>query len=245
MLGIGWRAKLGILIPSINYVMEPEFNRMAPKGVSVHAARLKVGREEYGLGKKMFEFFNLMAKNVEKEAELLGCVADVIGYGCTSGSFAMGNKWNEELIKRIEKAAGVPTTTTSTAMCEALREMGVKKLALVTPYPDSVNRLEKNFLKNNGFKVVSTKSCECNIHGLQGEYSPHVAYRLAKEANVEEADGIFISCTNFRTIEILEKLEHDTNKPVISSNSVTFWKMLKMAGIHEPIKGYGQLLEKL
>jgi len=240
--GIGWRAKLGILIPAINYVMEPEFNKMAPEGVSIHAARLKVIREEYGTEKDMVNYFNLMAKEVEKEAESLGCVADVIGYGCTSGSFAMGKKWNEELIKRIEKAAQVPATTTSTAVYEALREMDIKKLVLVTPYPEPLNRLEKEFLQSNGFEVVSMNSCECKIHGFQGEYPPHVVYRLAREACVDEADGIFISCTNFRTIEIIEKLERDTNKPVISSNTATFWKMLKMVGIHEPIRGYGQLL---
>ena len=244
-LGIGWRAKLGILVPSINYVMEPEFNRMAPEGVSIHAARLKVEGKVYISEKEALNFYASMAENVEKEAELLGCVVDVIGYGCTSGSFVMGMKWNEELIKRIEKAAGVPATTASTAMCEALREVGIRKLTLVTPYPEDVNRLEKKFLEDNGFKVASMKGCGCDVHGLQGEYSPYVAYQLAKEVDVEKADGIFISCTNFRTIEILERLERDTNKPVISSNSATMWKMLKMAGIHEPIVGYGQLLKKV
>lgn len=245
-LGIGWRAKLGILVPSINYVMEPEFNRMAPEGVSIHAARLKVEREEYKSEReKLVDFYVFMAENAEREAELLGQVADVIGYGCTSGSFAKGVKWNEELIKRIEKAAGVPATTTSTAMREALREMGVKRLALATPYPEEVNRIEKKFLEENGFEVVSMKGLNCRVHGLQGEYSPYVAYQLAKEVDVEEADGVFISCTNFRTVEILERLERDVNKPVISSNSATMWKMLKMANVREPLMGYGQLLTKL
>jgi len=243
-LGIGWRAKLGILIPAINYVMEPEFNKMAPEGVSIHAARLKVSREEYGTEEKTIDYFMRMAKEVEREAEALGYVADVIAYGCTSGSFSLGKKWDEELIKRIEKAAQVPATTTSAAVCEALKEMDIKKLVLVTPYPEHVNRLEKDFLQSEGFEVVSIKSLECKIHGFQGEYPPHLVYRLAREAYVKEADGIFISCTNLRTIEIIELLEHDVNKPVISSNTATFWKMLRMVDIHEPIKGYGQLLEK-
>ena len=245
MLGVGWRAKLGILIPSLNYVMEPEFTQMAPEGVSIHSARLRVERKEYGSERETIDFYALMAENVEKEAELLSSFADVIGYGCTSGSFVMGMKWNEELVKRIEKTVGVPATTTSTAMCQALMEMVIKKLALVTPYPEDINRLEKKFLENNGFKVVAMKGCGCNVHGLQGEYPPYFVYRLAKEVNVEEADGVFISCTNFRTIEILEKLEQDINKPVISSNSATMWKMLKMVGLHEPIMGYGQLLRNI
>ena len=243
-LGVGWRAKLGILVPSINYVMEPELNKMAPEGVSVHATRLKAERKEYGSKKDISNFFVSMAENAEKEAELLGCVADVIGFGCTSGSFFRGMKWNENLIKRIEKVAGVPATTTSTAMLEALKEMGIKKLGLATPYSEVTNRLEKKFLEDNGFKVISMRSCGCTVHGTMGEYSPYVAYRLGKEVNTKEADGIFISCTNFRTIEILEKLERDINKPVISSNSATMWKMLRMAGVHEPIVGYGELLKR-
>ncbi|NIM44594.1 MAG: maleate cis-trans isomerase [Nitrososphaeria archaeon] len=237
--GSGWRAKLGILVPSVNYVMEPEFNMMAPEGVSIHTARMKKSRVHNA------ETLVLMAEEAEREAELLGHVADVIGFGCTSGSFVKGREWGEELTKRIEEAAGVPATTTSVAMCEALREVDIRKLSLATPYPDETNRLEKRFLEENGFEVLSMKGLGCEVSGPQGEYPPQVAYQLGKEVDVDEADGVFISCTNFRSVEIIEGLERDLCKPVVSSNSATMWKLLKMAAVRGAIDGYGELLRKL
>jgi maleate cis-trans isomerase len=78
----------------------------------------------------------------------------------------------------------------------------------------------------------------------RNRFSASLAYRLAKEVNNDKADGIFISCTNFKTLEILEKLEQDLAKPVISSNQATMWTMLRMVVVREPIKGYGRLLQE-
>ena len=87
-------------------------------------------------------------------------------------------------------------------------------------------------LEIKGFGTVTVRS----------EIMPENTYRLAREIDTPKAEGIFISCTNLRTIEIIETLEQDVKKPVISSNQATFWKLMRLAGVGSPIKGYGRLL---
>ena len=235
----GWRGKIGLIIPSLNCTMEAELNKMVPQGVAVFATRLLLER---GLPDEL----ERMAADTDKAAHLLE-TADVAGilYGCTSGSLIKGVGWDLEIIRRIEEKTGIPTTTTSTAVIGAFKELKVSSAAVATPYVDSVNRIEKDFFEAHGVNVV-------NIEGLgytKGEElhkeSPESAYAFAKKVDRKEADCLFISCTDFAAVEAINFLERDLGKPVMSSNTVSLWAMLKKMGIKERIDGYGEILRRL
>lgn len=244
----GWRARIGLLIPSVNTTMEPEFNRMAPDGVSIHATRL-------GLSGFTPEGLIAMGKGVEQAAKMiLDIGAEVIVFGCTSGSFVKGVGHDQELIREIEAVTGRPAIATSHAVLEALHHLKMKKVAVATPYPEEINEKEKDFLEGNGIKVVNIKGAEywnrAPFYPLAklpvsyiGLHEPQVAYKLALDVYRQEADGIFISCTNFRTIEIIEMLEKTVGKPVVTSNQATMVAALRKAGVQDRIKGYGVLME--
>lgn len=232
----GVRARIGLLVPAINGIVEPEFNAMKPEGVSVHATRLPY--------EGTFEGLESMATGIEDAAKLLvtGGVS-VIAYACTAGSLVKGAGWDQELIKRIEAATGLPATTTSTAVIKALKEFGVRKVAVATPYGEDFNRVEKQFFEAHGIKVLRIKGLD--IHGEVLRSTPiETAYNLAREVNMPEADAVFISCTGFKSITVIEKLEKELRKPVFSSNTATMWDVLKKLGIKDPIRGYGKLFER-
>jgi maleate isomerase len=232
----GWRAKIGLLVPVTNTTMESEFHKLAPDGVAIVTARMSILQDvEPGL----HEFDYESAVERLKAAE-----PDLIVFGCTIGSLLKGVGYDQDIIKRIEKRTKIRTTTTSTAVLEALEEMKITKVALATPYPDPLHKREMVFLKGHGFDIVSMKNLGLNSKQIR-ENPPFVAYRLAREVDIPDAEGVFISCTAFRTIEIIEKLELDLQKPVVTSNQATLWEALKMVKIHEPIKGYGKLLTTL
>jgi maleate isomerase len=235
----GWRGKIGVIIPSLNCTMEPELNKMVPIGVAIFATRLLLER---GVPDQL----ERMAADTEKAADLLK-TADVNGilYGCTSGSLIKGVGWDLEIIRRIEDRTGIPTMTTSTAVIEAFKELKVKSAAVATPYIDSVNKIEKDFFEAHGVKVL-------NIEGLgytKGEEihkeSSETAYIFAKKVNRKGADCLFISCTDFASVEALSLLERDLEKPVMSSNTVSLWAILKKMGIKGQIDGYGEILRRL
>lgn len=249
----GWRKRIGLLIPSVNTTMEPEFYKMIPEGVTIHTSRM--------LLRDNLSFNSLIEMEGEVERatkELATAGVDIVIFGCTSGSFIKGYKYNIEISDKINKLLGKEKTsiTTSTAVIEALKLLKSKKIAVATPYPEEINQKEKLFLEEEGFVVTNIKGLGFSERkqvypltispvSLIGLQEPYVAYKLAIDANTDDSDCIFISCTNLRTIEIIEKLEKDLGKPVISSNQATLAMALKKVGIRERIEGYGILFENL
>jgi maleate isomerase len=235
----GYRAKLGILVPSSNTTMEPELHDMIPKGygISIHSSRIKITEDSE-------EQIANMVNYVESAADLLkDANVDIIAFGCTSGSFIKGVNYDKTIIKLIEDVAKVPATTTSTSVIKALKELKLSRISVASPYESWLNQKLKEFLEAQGFTVLKIKGL--GVVRDIGHVPPERVYRLAKEVNDPGSNGLFISCTDFRTIEVLNSLEHDLRKPVISSNQATLWDMLKMLDIKIDIQGYGKLLTTL
>lgn len=232
----GWKARIGLMVPSTNIVIEPEFNAMVSEGISVHSMRLLSGAGT-------IEDLKKMAEETERAAILLATArVNIIVYGCTSGSMLEGVGYDQKLIDRIEKTTGIQATTTSTAVIRAFRELGIGKVAVATPYTEKVNQIEKEFFEAHGVKVVNIKGL--NIHGEERRrLAPETTYELACEVDSPEADAVFISCTNFKSITIIEKLEEKLHKYVFSSNTATMWDILKRLATSGQIKGYGKLFE--
>ncbi len=235
----GWRARIGLLIPSSNTTMEPEFWELAPYGVSIHTARMP-------LKEVTPEALEEMEKESLRGAKLLADAGvDIIMYGCTSGSLIKGIGYDQEISEKLSKESKKKVITTSTAVISALKEVKAEKICVATPYIEEVNSKEKEFLEGNGFEVIEIKGLGIKENLEIGRQPPWAAYRLAKEVYSEDADALFISCTNFRTLEVLEALEEDLGIPVISSNSASMWLCLKELGIREEIEGFGYLLSSL
>ncbi len=232
----GWRGRIGLIVPSSNTTMEEELRRALPDGVSLHVARVK-------LRKVTVEELQRMEEYVEAAADTLADAGvGIIAYGCTTGSLVGGVGYDEKIAKKIEEVAGVRAVATATAVVEALRHLRVESIAVATPYIDEVNKKEEEFLRDSGFNVVSMIGLGIESNIEIGRQAPEVAYRLGRAADHRDAEALFISCTNFRTFEILEALEMDLGKPVISSNSATLWMVLRELRISEPIFGLGELL---
>jgi len=232
----GWNGKIGLLVPSVNTVVEPETNRMAPEGINIYAARMRNATVDVENTKDMLSHVNRATD------ELASAKMDVIAFACTAGSFFEGTSGEQELKTTIEHIAGVPAVTTSGAVIEALQTLKLKKIVVATPYPDDMNNLERKFLAVNGFDVLDIKGLGIVDAWSIGTVKPEETYEFAKKVFNSDADGMFISCTNLRTIEIIERLEREIGKPVVTSNQATFWACLKAIGYSEAIQGYGKLL---
>ncbi len=228
--------RFGLIIPSSNTTMEAEFWTMASSWATVHTARMR-------LEKITIDELEEMEEQMLEAAVLLADTkVDVIGYGCTSGSLLKGKDHGGEIERKITEKTGIPAMATAKAVVQALGELGIKKICVATPYIEEINGLEKNFLEQNKLDVQRIKGLGIVQNSEVGSKEPSVAYELAKEVYVPEAEGIFISCTNFRTIEVIDKLEKELGVPVVSSNTATLWAMMKMAGAKRRLEGYGMLL---
>ena len=235
---MSWRAKLGVIYPA-DGALDDEYWKLAPNGVTLHFTRIPVSQEDQTLEVLEAQTRDMAIESAARDLNLIRLEA--IGYACTSGSFVHGPGGDQAIIKRLEEASGTRCTTTSTAAVRALHWLQVKKVAVITPYPDEINARLQTFLEAHGFEIVNMKGL-----GLYREIFNQPAgasYRLAREADRQEADAVFISCTNFRSVEVLDELEQDLGKPVLSANQVTMWDLLRLSGIRPGLEGYGSLFK--
>ncbi len=235
---MSWRAKLGVIYPA-DGALDHEYWQLVPSGVSVHFTRISVPQEEQTL--ELLESQS-ETEDIEKAAVDLNVIRlDAIAYACTSGSFVHGIGSDTEIIERLQDASCIPCTTTTTAAVRALKALGTKKLSVVTPYPDEINARLRSFLEDSGFEVLTLKGL--GLYTQIFNQPAGAAYQLAREADSPETDAIFISCTDFRSVQVLQVLEHDLGKPVLSANQVTVWDLLRLAGVHPQNEKYGKLFQ--
>ena len=237
----GWRARIGLMIPSTVTTMDQEFNRLVPEGVSVHVTRL------YHTSSSL-EGLASLYDNIGRAAEELATAhVDIIVFGCTSGGLIKGKSYEEDIRNKIAKASNnTPAVTVIGSVIDALNTLKLKKLIIATPYIPEVYETEKIFMENMGFKVLDIRGLNIEDSASISYEQPSSSYKLAKRLFLDNpgAEGIFISCTNFRTMEIIDMLEKDTGLPVVTGVQATLWNCLRKVNCNEPILGHGRLLEK-
>lgn len=239
--GDGWAAKVGLIVPPTNTVNEAEWQlllRQAP-GVSMHVARMALHLDtESDAGRQALE------RDLRGAIDSLRAGAmDVIAYGCTAGSMVSPL---DALTGFMERVGGVPCATTASALVLAARALGLRKVAVATPYDERLNRHEAAYLQSHGLEVV-------NIQGLGiGAGGPHEYVRIAQVPSAavfehvvatwrDVADGMIVSCTDLATLGSIPELEAHLRRPVISSNTATLWRCLRLAGVDARIAGAGRL----
>ena len=237
---VGWRAKLGFLVPAGTPTVEPEMFEMAPKGVSVHFGRM-ISRGADGTLNGLEARIVTQIEHLDESVEMLSMIRpDVIALAHTATSYYLGREKEAELTKRLEDRFGLHFITAFGSVIAALNALGIKKIALGTPYDENLTRQGKQNLESYGIEVVNFNWLR-NVRNIFEE-PPHRAYRLGKDVNVPDAQAVFLSGVGLPTVSIVGALEQDLGKPVISSSSAMMWNALRLAGVAPVVAGYGSLL---
>jgi maleate cis-trans isomerase len=228
--------RIGLLVPSSNTTVEPEFYRALPADVSLHVGRLPI---EHVTPDSVAE----MVGPLETEAKKLAAAnVDVIVLGAAAPSFLKGRGYDREVAARIEQATGKPATTASTALLASLEALGTRRIALGTAYSTKVNDIAIAFLAANGIEVVRTE-CLGLVDNLEiGRLDVETAYEVGRKVNCPEAQAVTFLCTNWQSMAIIDRLEREIGKPVLSSTQFSVWAALKKVGYAKGITGYGRLL---
>lgn len=232
------RAKIGFVLLATEQTIEDDMMALMPKGVGAHFTRVAIPDSI------TVESLTDVGQDLARAAETLlpdGSL-DVVSYACTSGSLVLGeDKVFEELNK------GAPNAVASsliTAVINALTTLGVKKVAVCTPYLDEVNLEEKVYLEDRGFEVTEIRGLNLEKDSDMIRVRPDAIMELARSVDSPEAEAVFISCGALRSVEIVDRLEAELGKPVICSNQAMAWDVLRQAKISDKIEGYGRLLRE-
>jgi len=237
----GWRAEVGVLTPMT--WMCREWEVAAPEGVRFSKAAM--GHEEHTA-----QALRDLADAVEIESKKLnqGRICDLIVFACTSGGFIEGPGHAQKLIDKIEKASGSPATTTISCVLELFRDMGIKKISLVGPYPDFTFEEEVKLFDANEIETIYWKGLGLVPMSEYWEFgmNPYSCYKLVKEGAkaAPEADCVFLTCMVSPLLGVADTLEKEVGKPVISSQSATLYGILKKLGIPDPVYNYGEALRR-
>lgn len=229
-------ASIGMIVPVTNTVNEAEWKRMAPQ---MRFPLVRMALHPHG-DPKLFDDLRSAMETLAAQKP------DVIAYACTAGSMVQPL---DSLASFMSGVSGKPAVATAPALVHACRAFGMKRIVLATPYHDALNEHEKHFLEENGIEVLAMKGLGIGGGGPHeyvriAKVSPEDVYAHCRSVWVHEADGMVVSCTDFRTQEIVPRLEAELGKPVVSSNLATLWMALRSAGVNRRIEGFGRLLEE-
>lgn len=237
----GWRAKLGLIYIASAYAMEVEFQQMAPSGVTTHTTRVSLGDhpEHFTID----DLANLKADAIQAAKLLAQAPLQAIAFGCTSGSFVHGRDGDVSFIQEMERVAHMPCTTTANAVVHAFQALEIERVAMATPYSLEVNELAQTYFREADVDIVHMTGL-----GLMNDYAISALtlqdmYQMATEAYTEDAQALFLSCTGLATMPLIEKLEEDLKIPVVTSNQVTLWHTLRLAGVKNKDTSFGTLFQ--
>ena len=232
-------ARIGLIIPASNRMVEQEMVRHVPPGVTAHVARLRMTGAHRG------PLEALLPRVAEAAATLTDARCDVVAFHCTSNSTAEGVA-GEEKLRGALRASGAPrVTTTASALRHAFDALEARRIVLLTPYSQHTTDEEAEFLREAGYEVLSAKG-----FALAGsdEYcaTPAQYWRdRALEAARPDADAYFLSCANISVFPVIEEIEQKLGRPVVTSNQAVIWHALSLLGIADRRNCRGRLFENL
>jgi len=227
--------RIGLLLPSSNTTQEQEFTRILPHGVTLHVARLPLRNVEPASTARIVE-------DIETESQKLADAdVDAIVLAATAPSSRNGIGYDQDLIRRIESASGRKATTASTALIQALTALRVKRLVIAAPWSEATNVTAAAFIEASGVTVLAHRALG-HVSNLEiGLLSEQTAHDMGVAVDRPDAEAVMLACGNWRTLGVVDRLEAAIGKPVLTTNQVSLWAVLRLAGYHQPIQGWGRL----
>lgn len=239
--GFGSRARLGLVVLQSDETIEPELACISSQlpGVALHHCRIPSAPQV------TTESLQQMHALLPDAVSLLpdGSNFDVIGYGCTSGATVIGEQAVAQAIRSIH--AGVKVTNPLTALKAACAAMEIHRLGIITPYEQRVTETLSEHLVASGLQVTSVQSFEQTSEAVVARIKPASVLAALSDMKLAGAnnhcDAWFVSCTNLRMAAITDAAESLLGVPVLSSNQVLAWHLLREAGINDTLPHWGRL----
>lgn len=234
----GWRSRIG-LISAVNENVERSFYAYAPEGVSFTNARIAAAK-----GADL----SALEENLLTEAKKFnGYSADILVTTLGDAAYRGGMAWEKELAAKMAEAAGVDVVTYGTAALEALQAVGAKKIVFMTPYAVENNDAIEKFFTENGVEVVSFLNIDLSYVVRNGRMLESAdefqMYRNALKADLDNADALFFDSMELASLEVINMIELNKEKPVISAPQALLWAALRHSGVGAKIEKLGKLFQ--
>lgn len=237
--GIAQRAAIGVIVLASDQTLEHEFRRLLGlPGVAFYESRI------FNANAITPQTLRAMEEGIAPAADLIlpGLPLDVVAFGCTSASMVIGE---EAVFARIREARPDSACTTPvTAAFAAFEALDARRIAILTPYRDDINRTMRRYVEDRGYRVTAMGSFNEEDDTRAARITTESIRRAAVElGRLEEVDLVFVSCTNLRFADIVTDIEAEIGKPASSSNHAMAWHCLRLAGVRDAQPRFGSLFE--
>ena len=234
--GPGWRARLGLLVLTTDLASEWDLIRYTRlEGVDCFTSRMPMAL------KATTDTLAALKDEVVTATENLVPWAgfDAIAFCCTSGSIAVGSDRICEMVQSVKPE--VPVTNPVDSAIDALAALNCRRVALLTPYVDEVNATFEDYFTERGLELTRLAAFKQEGDPQINRIDPECLVEAALKIGASDCDGLFISCTGLCTSGIVQRIEDELGKPVVTSNQALSWATLRAAGVDDEIDGFGRL----
>ena len=244
---LGPRKKFGVLGPSTNTIVQPEFDEMRPAGVTNHYSRIFTDNAQAVSNETFMAGTQVIASNVlEAVKSVMTAEVDYLVMGMSAITFYGGVEGANEFQRQVEEASGVKLSCGSHSVAEALRAYGnIKRVAFISPYFPIANAEVKRFLEESGFDVVKDRCLQCPSWVAIAQVQRDTLIEELKDLDGDDVDAIVQVGTNLCMASLAPEAEMWLGKPVIAINTATYWHALRHNDIEDKVQGFGRLLAEM
>jgi maleate isomerase len=242
---LGWRKKIGIVIPSTNTSVQPESDDLRVPGVTNHVARITIRERPLSSEQAFLEHVEAMRGGLRTAIEqVMTCQPDHLIMGVALEAFWGGVAQAEALRRELESLAGVGVSMGSDALRAALDAFGAKRIAVLTPHQPRGDEVVRTYLEEAGYEVVRLKGLKCASPMLIAHTGAEEIEASFHELDGDDVDALVQVGTNLAGMAVAAQVERSLGKPVLSMNAVTYWRALRVLRIDDKLTGRGRLLEE-
>jgi maleate isomerase len=242
---LGWRRTFGVLVPSTNTAVQPEFDEMRPAGVTNHISRIRIPNMPLASSADFDRLIGLiLAAQDEAVESVMSCEPDHVVLGISAETFWNGLQASRDLKAHLAKLTGRPVTMGSEACVAALELFGAKTIAVLTPYHPVGDDNVVRFFGESGYAVKRIKGLACASPVKIAHVSEDELAAALRELDGDDVDLIVQVGTNLAMARLAAHAERWLRKPVIAINTAIYWHALRTSGIDDRVRGFGSLLER-
>lgn len=243
---LGWRRKFGVLGPSTNTIVQPDFEMMRPNGVTNHYSRIFTPNAKAISNESFMAGANTIAQGtLDAVRSVMTCEPDYLVMGMSAVTFFGGAAGADRFQRTVENEAGIKISIGSHSCTAALKAYGgVKRISVLSPYYPAANAEVRRYFTESGFEVVKDVCLQCPSWIAIAEVPPSVLRDKLIELDGKDVDAIVQVGTNLSMVRLAAAAELWLGKPIIAVNTATYWHALRTNGIPDRVPGLGRLLEE-
>jgi len=242
---LGWRRKFAVLVPSTNTVVQPEFDAMRPEGVTNHISRIRIPNMPLASDADFRLLVErIAAAQIEAVDSALSCEPDHVVLGISVETFWGGLAASRTLKRELEEHTGLEVTMGAQACDAAFARLGVRRLAVLTPYFPVGDRNVRAFFEESGYTVVRIRGLQCGSPVLIAHVPQETLRAAVGELDGDDVDAVIQVGTNLAMARLAAQMEAERARPVLAINACIYWHALRTNGIADRIAGWGSLLQR-